>query len=705
MKKNLTRILSAVIIIALVICLIPTFSKRMSVEEKNMNVVVSLYYNDIANRLRGKKLDDAIAEFKKIGVTTMSFSEENINSMVARGDVTNIKYNVLRHKFDDESLDLAELIAKEAPDIIYDSQLLITKDPATADFLSETLPHRFIENHEYKKIVSENSDTGIATTVFCIYDGTLPTNDVKLGYNENIIKKYAEEGFDICLIMHLSDSNKTDYINNIDRMVKEYGVKHISIRAATVGPEKETDAKEHYTKITKMISDNDLNLVITENPDQLSNESPFGYKTIFGDNSDKVMRSYETYDASQEDETHYKFRYHQYLNSTIDRNIRFITVSQIHLSNKTYEKCTEYTVLAVKDYIQKVTELGYTVNGEVPNLSYDINLRLPNAISAVIMIFMIYLMISLVFGSHSKNLFIAAIVLSVLGFVVSYFMPDSLCWAFPTAWAVISPCFALTVVLFIIKHTKDSLGTIPLILLSIFALVGIMSVCGIVQSSLLSGIDYYVNNDIFRGIKLSLFLPLLYALVIFVLMMIKIDYKKSLNRLISFKIGEIKLIWIIAVLFLFAVGYSVMNIYITRSGNVNSISSLESSMRNFITDVFKARPRTKEFLVGYPCLTLFVYYLKKTNIKILQGVFFCGAAITAASISNSFCHVFTTVNIIYGRVLNGVILGIVVSLVAYIANLFLVKIVKMLFVKRILPVISKNEELYSMYKFIIGERN
>ena len=45
-----------------------------------------------------------------------------------------------------------------------------------------------------------------------------------------------------------------------------------------------------------------------------------------------------------------------------------------------------------------------------------------------------------------------------------------------------------------------------------------MALGGIVISSLLSGLDYHVNNSIFRGIKLSLFVPLLYSAVVYCLM-------------------------------------------------------------------------------------------------------------------------------------------------------------------------------------------
>lgn len=707
MKKNLTKILSVILIAVLILCLLPFFTKRISSEKKNTNVVVSLYYNDIANRLRGKKLDDAIDNFKAEGVTVMSFSEENLNSMIARGDITNIKYNVLRHKFDDESLALAAFIAEhgEIKDkIIYDSQLIITKNKAVAEMLSETLSHRFTKGNEYD-ILDFSYGENAPMTVFCIYNGTLPSNEVQLGYNENAISSYYDAGFDICLIVRLIDSTERTYLDNIERLIKQYNVKYISIRASTVKPDNPEDAKEHYTGLSRLIKDNNLTLVVTENPNQLSNEAPFGYKQIFNENSSKVLRSYETYDASQDEDTHYKFRYHQYLNSTIDRNIRFITVSQIHLANKSYEECTALTIKAVSEYIDKITELGYSVNGDTPELDYNADLRIPNAISAVIMVLMMYIILCILTNKYPSKLFVAALILSAVAFAASYLAPQSLVWAFPTAWAVLAPCFALTVVLKFIKEFLDRLPTLPLVLITVALLVGCMCVLGIVQSSLLSGINYYVNNDIFRGIKLSLFLPLIFALILYVVMFLHIDYRKLGSRLVNSTLADIKIIYIIVIAVLFVIGYAVLSVYIRRSGNVNSISSIESAMRNFITDVFEARPRTKEFLIGYPCLVLFVWYLKKTNIRLIQAVLFCGAAITAASISNTFCHVFTTVEVIYGRVINGVILGIICAAVVYIANIIIVKIVCKYFRSHMLPRLSKSPELYSMYKLFIGERN
>jgi hypothetical protein len=83
-------------------------------------------------------------------------------------------------------------------------------------------------------------------------------------------------------------------------------------------------------------------------------------------------------------------------------------------------------------------------------------------------------------------------------------------------------------------------------------------------------------------------------------------------------------------------------------------------------------------LIGYPCLVLFFFYVKRYDIKLLQWVLVVGSSILAASVTNTFCHVFTDVSVMYMRVVNGVILGAVVSVFAYVANLVVVRVVKIL---------------------------
>ncbi len=651
--------------IILLLVLIPSFITRVTNERGNDNVVVSLHYNDVANRYMGEELNEKLKEYYEIGVTKATVAEENINAMVARGAVTNIKYNVLRHKYDDESLELADIIDEKAPKTSYDSQLLITKDKATAQFISRSLSER-LSDDEYRGFEANN---GI--TVFCIYDGTLPVSEIVLGYNQEAIANLKALGFDVCLSVKMQNSAKTEYLTTLEELIKKHDIKYVNIRKSLKSPENPSDAKNHYENLSKIIQENDITLVVTENATQLSNEKPFGYDYIFENNNKHVIRAYETYDYSHADSTNYLFRYQQYLNSTIDRNIRFISLTTIYLPNTNFDHLTNYTLKAAETYINKITELGYTVNGDAPTFNYDINLTTVRALSAALMVLVVYLMFLIVTSYDNKKLTLGAVILAILALIASFAMPQSLLSLYPTAWAVIMPCLGMTVAFAFIKHFKNRMKTILMAVLVPLLVVAVMCLGGIVMASLLSGIDYYINNDIFRGIKLSLFAPILYSVVAYYWMFIKND-RNLISDIKAAAMYEVKVYWIILAVLIGIVGI----IYIRRSGNVNTISSLETTMRNLITEHFAARPRTKEFIVGYPCLVLLVYYVKKTDLKLLQIILAAGGAILAASISNSFCHVFTDAATIYMRVVNGLLIGAVICVAVYIANLALVKFVK-----------------------------
>ena len=145
-----------------------------------------------------------------------------------------------------------------------------------------------------------------------------------------------------------------------------------------------------------------------------------------------------------------------------------------------------------------------------------------------------------------------------------------------------------------------------------------------------------------------------------------------MKKIVKFFKAEIKVWWIIIA----AAAGTVLMIYVKRSGNVTSISSIEALMRNTITNIMEARPRTKEFLVGWPCLMLFIYYVKNTPYNLLKSILLIGSSILFASCINSFCHVFTAAETIYMRVVNGALIGISIGVVALIVNAVILKAAK-----------------------------
>lgn len=676
MKKIREKFGIWILIAAMFLALIPSVVRRVQNEQQNDKVVMSLLYNDIKNKVSPVKLDEMLSEYKKIGVDTISVMEDDVNSLVARGEVTCIKYNVLKHKYEDENIKIAEYISKNYPEVSYDSYLLITKNKRTREKLAEMIPLKYSDN-EYVKI--EGMDDIIeGIDIYAFFDGREKLWNFTLGYDKEVIKSIKDKGFDIALVYKVKNYSKQGYIEYIEDIVKEFDVKYFNIKAYNMEYDKEDIIKRNYTWIGDMINENDMTLVVTENTDQLSNQKCLGYTNIFNkvmgdDGSKKVLRAYETYDDSQDEDTHYEYRVSQYFNSSVDRNIRFITITQVSPDGIAYDECADYTIKAVSEYMARAKECGFVFGEEPEAFDYKTSVRFPSACCAVIMILLALKMLDMLFEIKNKRLTVAALVVSVLAFGATFIMPLKLVLLYPTVYCLVISCFAMTAIMKLTVRLDKSIKTVPEILLVTAVMLVILSVGALGMGAMLSGIDYYVNNYIFRGIKLSLMIPLVFtAGAFYFAATLKKDRQKLGGVIKKVLVADIKVYWVIIGGFIGIIGMY----YIVRSGNVNHISSLEQAMRTAITNAFPARPRTKEFLIGYPSLVLLVYYMRNSDIKLVQWFFAVGTSILSASVMNSFCHVFTDLTVIYSRVLNGILIGAVMSIFAFVANLALVRIIK-----------------------------
>lgn len=104
-------------------------------------------------------------------------------------------------------------------------------------------------------------------------------------------------------------------------------------------------------------------------------------------------------------------------------------------------------------------------------------------------------------------------------------------------------------------------------------------------------------------------------------------------------------------------------VYLLRTGDrMLDVSVLEQRLRNVLERIVLYRPRTKEFLLGWPflCMGLFFCFRRKRVLRWLCGVF---AAIGFASIANTFCHSRAHVLVSLARTGIGLVLGLLLSAV------------------------------------------
>jgi hypothetical protein len=98
---------------------------------------------------------------------------------------------------------------------------------------------------------------------------------------------------------------------------------------------------------------------------------------------------------------------------------------------------------------------------------------------------------------------------------------------------------------------------------------------------------------------------------------------------------------------------------LARTGNISlPLLDVEQRLRTVLEDLLIARPRTKEFLVGYPALALMgtAAALGWPRLTVLFGI--VGAVGTAGAI-NSFSHLHTPLVYSAWRTVNALVLGAV----------------------------------------------
>jgi hypothetical protein len=102
------------------------------------------------------------------------------------------------------------------------------------------------------------------------------------------------------------------------------------------------------------------------------------------------------------------------------------------------------------------------------------------------------------------------------------------------------------------------------------------------------------------------------------------------------------------------------------------LSGVEQQLRSTLEDVLVARPRTKEFLIGYPALALAgtAAALGMRRLAILFGI--VGAVGTAGAI-NSFSHLHTPFVYTAWRTGNALALGAVVVIPALLVLIWIAR--------------------------------
>ncbi|MBI5399330.1 hypothetical protein HZB07_01745 [Candidatus Saganbacteria bacterium] len=213
------------------------------------------------------------------------------------------------------------------------------------------------------------------------------------------------------------------------------------------------------------------------------------------------------------------------------------------------------------------------------------------------------------------------------------------------------------------QRLKNTFSTwdLTFIILNIAAetVIGIFLVIG-----LLADYRFMLGVETFAGVKFALLLPVLLVALYFILKQGAGGIRERIKDLLKMEIN----------LGLILGGFFVLGslaVFLARSGNfMIPVPGVEKYFRNFLETILFIRPRTKEFLIGYPLLYLAAYYYLRGQTKWLWLLAAIGV-IGPLSLLNTFSHIHTPLIVSAIRSMNGLVLGVVIgSMVVWGVKLF-----------------------------------
>ena len=181
----------------------------------------------------------------------------------------------------------------------------------------------------------------------------------------------------------------------------------------------------------------------------------------------------------------------------------------------------------------------------------------------------------------------------------------------------------------------------------------------------LSSTDFMLELGIFRGVKLAQLLPLAFFCLLFVSYYGVFEKDRREN---SLQVRDIvtALRWNIPVWALVLLGAVALAgyYYLARTGHETevSVSTLEILLRNDLENWLLARPRTKEFLVAFPCVMLAVYSAVR-RLPFWTALFGLAGTIGMTSVCNTFMHIRTPLYLGFVRTGYAVLLGLALGAV------------------------------------------
>ena len=617
-------------------------AKRFSFEQKNRAIDVVMSLSDVEllakqSGMSAKRLLSKLAYDK--GVTSIAIEEDTIDSFINEGKVTLLKgseiMNMLRvgkvYRTILTHLTKKTRIKKDRLYLVIDEYALYER---IKNYLKLSLPSGSIKERGWNIIeVISNEDT---------------LREIGLGISHKKVKTVTSYGF--AAIPRIRNNNllSTSLLNlKLDNVLKLTEPIHTII----------FDGKSilgyphHIKSVASQINNSAVNIGIIEFSSQR------GANELARLIPNKVIKVHSI-SHDELEKTTPKPALIRYLRAAKERGNRILFLHPF-TSYFGSDNLSTLNLSFITSIKQNLTEFGFQITAikQIPTQGYYAANKLELTILTVGVLAWVLLFLNTLFPKKT-NTHLIIIGVSFLSYLVCLLFQEPIAWSrFMTMIiACVFPAYAMIIFFPSYISEQNSLKRFGNCMIYLAKLLGISFIASLLIIGFTSDLSFLFNIRQFFGVKISFIFPLIVIGLYFYLrphriLSIYYIFRRIFHSPIT---TSVLLAGFISIL--------VISIYILRSGNYLTIPFLESWMRNTLESILFIRPRTKEFLIGYPFLIIGYMYVDRFLPRDWLWFFNVIGSIALISAINSFCHSHTPIDISFFRSIIGLCLGILFGL-------------------------------------------
>lgn len=696
------------LLLALLICAAVSFGvifARMDVESENKTYDVVLDYNELELLSEQSEHDISwwLSQFKEMGITRVGLQEESLMSLMENSPmaVTATMMDSImqdagwRSQYPEQFVDGVEARGFDRFDVLVE----VSGEDA-AEFIRFAVTERFDDESYY--LYYENTADG--SKLFLLLDGTV--NDTlyltTYPYIDNKGKGFTQrKEIASSVLMYLSLGMLPEKVEAIRSLGMEiiprticynghndakyaqavldgYQSHGIDPEYIIAGGEAVIGFDDGNAIALEYIAENGITIGLIENTTQRENIMQSGVRSIAEETDYNTVRVFSVWDYIQ-----YRYAYYGYagaeeientlFRAVVERNIRIIYFKPIKYTDSSFAYVTDIDVY--RDMFESLNTRLAEHNISMGRASVMDNYQIPSI--AMLMLGLGAglggaLLPSTFLPMKKKWTLLLAGAAAVCVTAAWIVVPNTFRLIASFANAVVFACLAAALMLACAKSiagklTSDAKLTqiLPRACAVLLLSVALSLVGAMLTAAPLSSTDFMLELGIFRGVKLAQLAPLAFFCVLFVSYYGIFEKERVRNTL---RIGDIisALQWTIPVWALILLGGLALvgYYYIARTGHETSvsISTFELILRNTLEENLLARPRTKEFLIAFPCVMLCVYSAVR-RLPFFTAIFGLAGTIGMTSICNTFMHIRTPLYLGFVRTGYAVLLGIIIGIV------------------------------------------